>query len=66
VYTEEDVEWLTVCAILRGADMPLPELRRYIELVRAGDQTASERLTLLRAHRRGSTLVGLSSTGVRT
>jgi DNA-binding transcriptional MerR regulator len=50
VYTEDDVEWLTVCSILRGADMPLPELRRYTELVRAGDHTAAERLELLRRH----------------
>lgn len=50
VYTEEDVEWLTVCTILRGADMPLLELRRYTELVRAGDDTVAERLDLLRRH----------------
>jgi DNA-binding transcriptional MerR regulator len=50
VYTEDDVDWLTVCTILRGAGMPLPDVRRYTELVQAGDGNESERLDLLRRH----------------
>jgi len=50
MYTEDDVDWLTVCTILRGAGMPLLDLRRYTELVRAGDGTEAERLELLRRH----------------
>ncbi|HKF32725.1 MAG TPA: MerR family transcriptional regulator [Jatrophihabitantaceae bacterium] len=50
VYTEDDIDWLTLCTILRGAGMPLPDIRRYTELVRAGDGNEAERLNLLRRH----------------
>jgi len=50
VYTEDDVDWLTLCTILRGAAMPLDDIRRYTELVRAGDGNEPERLALLRRH----------------
>ena len=50
VYTEDDVDWLTLCTILRGAGMPLADIRRYGELVRAGDGNEPERLALLRQH----------------
>ncbi|MEU8261485.1 MerR family transcriptional regulator [Micromonospora sp. NPDC048999] len=51
VYHQDDVDWLTVCLILRGSGMPLPAIRRYTELVRAGSGTEAERLMLLREHR---------------
>jgi DNA-binding transcriptional MerR regulator len=50
LYTEDDVDWLTLCTILRSADMPLPDIRRYTGLVRAGDGNELERLELLRQH----------------
>ena len=50
VYTEDDVDWLTLCTILRSADMPLEDIRRYTGLVRAGDGNEPERLELLRRH----------------
>jgi len=50
VFTEDDVDWLTLCTILRGAGMPLEEIRQYTRLVRAGDGTEAERLDLLRRH----------------
>ena len=50
VYTEDDVDWLTLCTILRGADMPLDDIRRYTGLVRAGDGNEPGRLELLRRH----------------
>lgn len=50
VYTEDDIDWLTLCTILRGAGMPLPDIRRYVELVQAGDGNEPERLDLLRRH----------------
>ncbi|HEX5406182.1 MAG TPA: MerR family transcriptional regulator [Pseudonocardiaceae bacterium] len=48
VYGEDDVDWLTVCTVLRAAGMPMPEIRRYTELVRQGEGNVSERLALLR------------------
>ncbi|WP_345429710.1 MerR family transcriptional regulator [Actinoallomurus vinaceus] len=50
VYTEDDVDWLTVCVILRASGMPLPAIRRYTELVREGDGNEKERLALMRRH----------------
>ncbi|MBF9130355.1 MerR family transcriptional regulator [Plantactinospora sp. S1510] len=51
LYTEHDVDWLTVCVILRASGMPLPAIRRYTELVTAGAGNEAERLTLMRQHR---------------
>ena len=50
VYTEWDLEWLELCTKLRGSGMPLPAIRRYAELVRAGTGNEAERLGLLRHH----------------
>ncbi|WP_336207308.1 MerR family transcriptional regulator [Nonomuraea sp. LPB2021202275-12-8] len=50
LYTEQDVEWLNLCVILRASGMPVPEIRRYTDLARRGDGTEDERLALLREH----------------
>ncbi|GAB3974412.1 hypothetical protein GCM10029978_055970 [Actinoallomurus acanthiterrae] len=50
VYTEDDVDWLTVCIILRASGMPLPAIRRYTELVREGAGNEEERLALMHRH----------------
>jgi len=50
VYSEQDVEWLTLCIILRASGMPLPAIRQYTELVRQGAGTEAERIALLRQH----------------
>ncbi|ADI12475.1 transcriptional regulator, MerR family protein [Streptomyces bingchenggensis BCW-1] len=50
VYSEDDVDWLTVCIILRASGMPLPALRRYADLVREGAGNEEERLRLMREH----------------
>lgn len=50
VYTTDDVDWLTVCIMLRASGMPLPALRRYADLVREGAGNEEERLTLMREH----------------
>ncbi|MGI5523657.1 MerR family transcriptional regulator [Micromonospora sp. CA-259024] len=50
IYSQDDVDWLTVCIILRASGMPLPALRRYADLVREGAGNEEERLALLREH----------------
>jgi DNA-binding transcriptional MerR regulator len=50
VYHEDDVDWLRLCVILRASGMPVPAIRRYTELVRAGDGNEKERIALLREH----------------
>lgn len=51
LYGEDDVDWLTVCTVLRASGMPVAEIRRYTEMVRHGQGNEEERLELLRAHR---------------
>ncbi|HLU71560.1 MAG TPA: MerR family transcriptional regulator [Nonomuraea sp.] len=51
LYTEGDVDWLETCVLLRASGMPLPDIRRYAELIRQGAGTTRERLELMRAHR---------------
>ena len=50
-YTSQDVEWINVCSRLRDTGMAVPLIRRYAELVRAGDGNEPERLEILEAHR---------------
>lgn len=50
-YTEDYVEWIQLCTILRASGMPVSVLRSYTELVRQGDGTERERLARLRRHR---------------
>ncbi|WP_327092189.1 MerR family transcriptional regulator [Nonomuraea sp. NBC_01738] len=50
VYDDEDLDWLEVCIRLRASGMPLPDIRRYNELVRQGQGNEGERLDLLRRH----------------
>jgi DNA-binding transcriptional MerR regulator len=49
-YSEDDVEWLNICTMLRASGMPLTAIRRYAELVRQGPGNEKDRLTLLREH----------------
>jgi DNA-binding transcriptional MerR regulator len=50
LYSQDDVDWLTVCIILRASGMPLPALSRYADLVREGAGNEEERLALMREH----------------
>lgn len=51
MYSERDVEWLYLCTRLRASGMSLESIREYAALVRAGDSTVEERLSVLRRHR---------------
>ena len=50
-YSEHDLGWIELITKLRATGMPIREVRRYAELVRAGDGNEDERLSLLRGHR---------------
>ena len=51
-YADEDPAWIEVLQCLRGTGMPIARIRRYAELVRAGEGNEAERLPLLEEHRR--------------
>jgi DNA-binding transcriptional MerR regulator len=50
LFSEQEIGWLRVCCKLRSTGMPLPDIRRYAELVRAGAGTVEERFRILRGH----------------
>jgi DNA-binding transcriptional MerR regulator len=49
-FDEQEVGWLRVCTKLRSSGMSLPDIRRYVELVREGSGNEAERFELLRQH----------------
>jgi DNA-binding transcriptional MerR regulator len=50
-YAESDLQRIVFITRLRSTGMPIREIRRYFELVRAGPETEPDRLALLQAHR---------------
>jgi DNA-binding transcriptional MerR regulator len=60
-YREADLQQITFLTKLRATGMPIREVRRYAELMKAGDATNEERLALLEAHR-NVVLAGLEET----
>lgn len=50
-YSETDLTWIETLRCLRATGMPIARIRRYAELVRAGDGNERERLALLEEHR---------------
>ncbi len=50
-YEETDLRWILLVTRLRATGMPIRDVRRYADLVRAGAGNESERLALLQAHR---------------
>ncbi|MGW6375569.1 MerR family transcriptional regulator [Rhodococcus sp. NPDC055112] len=50
-YAADDIAWIELVTRLRATGMPIREIQRYAELVRAGDGTEYDRLALLQAHR---------------
>jgi DNA-binding transcriptional MerR regulator len=51
LYTADDVAWVRVLRCLRVTALPVREMRRFAELVRAGDAAIPERVELLTRHR---------------
>ncbi len=51
-FSQEDVGWLGTIRCLRDTGMPIAEMLRFAELVRAGDHTIADRIALLEEHDR--------------
>ncbi|MGV9772770.1 MerR family transcriptional regulator [Streptosporangium sp. NPDC003464] len=51
-FTQDDIGWLGTIRCLRDTGMPIAEMLRFAELVRAGDHTIRDRIELLEAHNR--------------
>jgi DNA-binding transcriptional MerR regulator len=50
-YSTDDVAWVRVLRCLRVTALPVRDMRRFAELVRAGDDGIPERVALLSRHR---------------
>ncbi|MDV2476279.1 MerR family transcriptional regulator [Rhodococcus zopfii] len=50
-YQDHDLSWIELVTRLRATGMPIRDVRRYADLVRAGDGNETERVALLQAHR---------------
>jgi DNA-binding transcriptional MerR regulator len=50
-YSSHDVAWVSMLRCLRVTAMPIRDMRRFAELVRAGDSEIPNRLELLAKHR---------------
>ncbi|WP_308121256.1 MerR family transcriptional regulator [Paractinoplanes bogorensis] len=50
-YCDDDIGWLRLLIRLRTTGMPVREMCRYAEMVRAGDHTVGDRLQLFVEHR---------------
>ena len=50
-FSDRDLEWLTLISRLRLTGMPVADMIRYAELVRAGAHTYPERLAMFRQTR---------------
>jgi DNA-binding transcriptional MerR regulator len=51
-YDARDLRWIELVTRLRSTGMAIRDVRRYADLVRAGDGNEAERLDLLHEHRR--------------
>ena len=51
LFTENDIEWLSVICCLKNTGMPIKEIRKYIELCLEEDDSVENRRLMLTAHR---------------
>jgi DNA-binding transcriptional MerR regulator len=57
-YSDADITWVEFLTKLRSTAMPIATVRRYVDLVRLGDESTPARLDLLQKHR-GSVIAQL-------
>lgn len=50
-YTDENAAQLEMAMCLKSTGMTLKDIKRYFDLVRAGDETLDERLQIFKSHR---------------
>ncbi|MFI7443533.1 MerR family transcriptional regulator [Nonomuraea indica] len=51
-FSDSDLSWLGLVRCLRDTGMPIAQMLRFAELVRAGDHTIPDRIRLLEEHDR--------------
>lgn len=51
LYTADDLEWLGLITCLKNTGMSIKQIREFVELSLAGDETLPQRCQLLQEHR---------------
>ncbi len=51
-YTDSHIKWLKFVMKLRETQMPISDIKTYTQLFSEGNQTTSERLTILETHQK--------------
>lgn len=51
IFEEQHYEWLQVISCLKKTGMPLKDIRRFIEMSMAGDETIADRLAMIQAQK---------------
>lgn len=49
VFSDLDVEWLSIIICLRATGMPIERIRHYLDLVQEGESTVNERYAMMKA-----------------
>jgi DNA-binding transcriptional MerR regulator len=52
VYTDDDLECIGVISCLKATDMPMSDVKRFIQLCQSGDETLEERRKIVVNHKR--------------
>jgi len=48
MFTDEAIEWLYICKVMRRAGLSLKEIKKYGELYSEGDRTIPQRMEIIR------------------
>lgn len=51
IFTEKDIEWVTMVLALREIDMPIAKIKEYINLLAEGEEALSKRRALINQYR---------------
>lgn len=51
IFTEEDIEWVTMILALREIDMPIAKIKEYFHLFAKGEETLPQRRDLISQYR---------------
>ncbi|TRZ40228.1 MerR family transcriptional regulator [Niallia circulans] len=52
IYEEYHLEWLSFMVCLRSTNMPLSEMKKYVELTQYGKESISERKEMMLKHKK--------------
>ncbi|WP_243387378.1 MerR family transcriptional regulator [Bacillus kexueae] len=52
VFTNEDLEWISIVTCLKNTDMPIREIKTFVALCAHGDETLEERRKIVLNHKK--------------